>query len=114
MNRKICAACLPLALLAGAALADSVKPVEKTESQKVTTDSGTTKTKTHTVVGTVKEYAPGKSLAVVVGKRTRKFSLDSTKAEVSVDSSVAIGKKVKVVESRNAQGLKSITVKLAG
>lgn len=115
MNRKIFSTCLSIALLSGpvVALADDPKPSESTTEKKVTTESGTATSKAHTVVGTVKEFEAGKTLKVAVGKKTRSFSLDASKAEVSVDSDVAVGKKVKVIEAKNPQGVKTITVKMA-
>jgi hypothetical protein len=86
------------------------KPMERTEEKKVTTTSGTMKSMDHTVVGTVKEHEAGKKIKVLVGKKTRSFTLDSKSVNTTVDPSVAVGTKVKVVESKDANGMKTLTV----
>jgi hypothetical protein len=86
------------------------KPMEKTDEKKVTTTSGTMKFTDHTVVGTVKEYEAGKKIKVLVGKKARSFTLDSKSVNTTVDPSVAVGTKVKIVESKDANGIKTLTV----
>jgi hypothetical protein len=110
MNRNVFAAALSVLVLGGAAAVAQDKPMEKTDEKKVTTAEGTTKTKEVTVVGTVKSYEAGKSLKVLVGKKTRSFSLDSKTMSATVDPAVAVGKKVKIVETTNAGKIKTITV----
>ncbi len=111
MNRNVFASVLSVLLLGGAAAAVAQdKPMEKNDEKKVTTTEGTMKSKSHTVVGTVKEYEAGKKLKVLVGKKTRSFALDSKSVATTVDPSVVVGSKVKVVESKNAEGVKTLTV----
>lgn len=111
MNRNVFASALSVLLLGGAAAAVAQdKPMEKTNEKKVTTTEGTMKSRSHTVVGTVKEYEAGKTLKVLVGKKTRSFKLDSKSVSTTVDPAVAVGSKVKVVESKNAEGIKTLTV----
>jgi hypothetical protein len=110
MNRKIFATAVSVLLLGGTAGVAQEKPMEKTEEKKVATTGGTAKSKTHTIVGTVKEYEAGKELKVLVGKKTHSFSLDSKTVNTTVDPSVAVGSKVKIIESKNAEGIKTLTV----
>lgn len=110
MKRNLYSTALSFLLLAGPAAVAQDKPMEKTVEKKVTTTSGTAKSKTHTIVGTIKEYEAGKELKVLVGKKTRSFSLDSKSVSTTVNPSVAVGSKVKIVESKNAEGIKTLTV----
>jgi hypothetical protein len=110
MNRKFFVPVLSVLLLGGSAALAQDKPMEKTDEKKVTTTDGTMKYKGHTVVGTVKEYEAGKKIEVLVGKKTRSFTLDSKSVNTTVDPSVAVGTKVKIVESKDANGIKTLTV----
>ena len=110
MNRNVFAGALSVLLLGGAAAVAQTPSMEKKDEKKVTTTEGTMKSSEHTVVGTVKSYTAGKKIKVLVGKKTRSFDLDSRSVSTSVDPSVAVGSKVKVIESRNAEGMKTITV----
>jgi hypothetical protein len=113
MNRKVFASVVLSGLLAGgAALAQTTTTtaMEKTDEKKVTTADGTMKSKDHTVVGTVKTYEPGKKIKVLVGTKSRSFTLDSKSVNTTVDPAVAVGSKVKVVESKNAEGIKTLTI----
>ena len=110
MNRKFFASALSVLLLGGGAALAQDNPMEKTDEKKVTTEAGTTKAKTHTVVGTVKEYEAGKSIKVLVGKKTKSFSLDSTSVATTVDPSVAVGSKVKIIESKSTEGTKTLKI----
>ncbi len=113
MNRKFFASTLSVLLLGGTAAFGDDKPMEKTDEKKVTTSAGTMKSKDHIVVGTVKEYEAGKELKVLVGKKTHSFTLDSKDVNVSVDPAVAVGTKVKVIESKDGSGIKTLTVNIA-
>ena len=84
--------------------------MEKTVDKKVTSSSGTAKSTDHSVVGTVKYYVAGKKIKVLVGKKTHTFALDSKTVGTTVDPSVAVGSKVRVVESKDANGIKTLTV----
>lgn len=110
MNRKSFVPALAVLFLGGSTAFAQDKPMEKTSEKKVTTASGTTKSTAHTVVGTVKEYDAGKKIKVLVGKKTRSFALDSKSVNTTVDPSVAVGTKVKIVESKDAKGIKTLTV----
>ncbi len=110
MSRKIFAATLTAVLLGGGIALAQSNPMEKSDEKKVTTASGTEKSSHHTWVGTVKEYEAGKEIKVVVGKKTHSFSLDSKSMTATVDPSVAVGSKVKVVESKGADGNKTLTI----
>jgi len=114
MNRNIFAAAVSVLMLGGLAAVAQEKPMDKTDEKTVTTTAGTAKSKTHTIVGTVKEYQAGKELKVLVGKKTHSFKLDSKTMSATVDPSVAVGSKVKVVETKNAEGIKTLTVNPAG
>jgi hypothetical protein len=107
MNRKIFASAVSLLLLGGTT---AFGQMEKTEEKKVTTSSVTTKTKDHVVVGIVKEYQAGEKIKVLVGKKTRSFDLDEKSVSTAVDPKVAVGSRVKVVESKDANGKKTLTV----
>ncbi len=109
MNRNVFAGALSILLLAGGA-AVAQQPMEKTDEKKVTTSDGTMKSKDHIVVGTVKTYAAGKKIKVIVGKKTHSFVLDSKSVNTTVDPAVAVGSKVKVVESKNPEGVKTLTI----
>ena len=110
MKHKFFVPVFSVLLLGGSVAFAQVKPMEKTDEKKVTTTSGTMKYKDHTVVGPVKEFEAGKKIKVLVGKKTRSFSLSSKSVNTTVDPSVAVGTKVKVVESKDANGMKTLTV----
>lgn len=110
MNRKFFSTALSVLLLGGTAAFGDDKPMEKTDEKKVTTTAGTTKTKDHIVVGTVKEFEAGKEIKVLVGKKTHSFALDAKDVNTSVDPAIAVGSKVKVIESKDANGIKTLTV----
>ena len=110
MNRKILVCALSVLFLGGLAALAQDTTGEKTVDKKVTTTSGTAKSKDHTVVGTVKEFVAGKKIKVLVGKKTHSFTLDSKSVGTTVDPSVMVGTKVKVVESKDANGIKTLTI----
>ena len=110
MNCSMFAAAASVLLLGGAAATAQDKPMEKTSEKTVKTTTGTTTSKAHTVVGTVTKYEAGKSIKVLVGKKTRSFTLDSKSVATTVDPAIAVGSKVKIVESKNADGVKTLTV----
>lgn len=107
MNRKFFASALSVLLLGGTA---AFGQTEKTTEKKVKTTEGTMKSKDHIVVGTVKEFEAGKKLKVLVGKKTHSFDLDEKKVNTTVDPAVAVGSKVKVIESKDASGKMTLTV----
>jgi hypothetical protein len=111
MNKKIVGIALSVLLLGGYAVVAQDKPVEKTVDKKVTTTSGeTAKSTDHSVVGTVKSYTAGKTIKVLVGKKSQTFKLNAKDVGTTVDPSVAVGSKVKVVESKDPNGIKTLTI----
>jgi hypothetical protein len=70
-------------------------PKSHTEStMKSTSSEGTTKVKTETVVGTVKEFEAGKKI-VVTGPKSKKYTFDLDD-DVQTTGTVAVGDRVKV------------------
>ena len=69
------------------------------------------KTKGKTVIGTVKTLDAGKKI-VVTGPKSKDYSfdLDDKDMAATVDPAVAVGNKVKVVESTDNAGKKTLTV----
>jgi hypothetical protein len=66
------------------------------------------KTKIESVIGTVKEYEPGKKIKVVgPGDKDVSFELDKS---VTVNGAVAVGKRVKVEYSKSDAGKEHVTV----
>lgn len=85
--------------------------VEKTEEKTVKSPAGKTKAKTLTVIGTVKEFEAGKSIKVATSKKkSHKFSLNAKDVGVTVDPEVAVGVKVKVVQTTDENGIKTLTI----
>ena len=115
---KLCIAVLSSALiLAGPGFAQdaskkkSSPAVEKTQTTEKTTDAGTTKTKSHSAVGKVKEYNEGNSIVVTTAKgKDRKFDLSGDNLTANVPAGVAVGSDVKVVEKTDNSGHKTVTV----
>lgn len=107
-----------VSLVAGIALA---RPSDSTTSGSTATESksttktkspsGTTKTKTHSATGTVKEFESGKKLVVTTAnKKDRSWDLDDKNTAYDVDSTIAVGSKVSVLEKTDADGKKSVAV----
>jgi hypothetical protein len=67
-----------------------------------------TKVKTETVIGTVKDYQPGKKI-VVVGPKDKDYSFDLDE-NAGVSGDIAPGKKVKVSYTKTDSGQKVTTV----
>lgn len=67
-----------------------------------------TKSKKEVVVGTVKEYEPGKSLKVT-GPKNKDYSYDLDE-KVTVKGSFAVGERVRVTSWKTADGQKMTTV----
>jgi hypothetical protein len=78
-------------------------PAGDTPADRKTSDS------TKTVTGTVKEYQAGESIVVESADQGTQ-SFDLTSALVNVDPSVAVGSKVKVTETRDGNGRRTVTV----
>jgi uncharacterized protein YaiE (UPF0345 family) len=95
------------------ATANAVTAAEapKMHSETVTKATGpdaTTKTKTETVVGVVKEYEAGKSIKVT-GPKTKIYSFDLTEM-VALKTEVSVGERVKVTYTTSANGSKATTI----
>ena len=85
--------------------------MEKTQSTEKTTDAGTTKTKSHSATGTVKEYNEGKSIVVTTAKgKDRTFDLSGNNVSANVAPGIAVGNEVKVVEKTDNDGHKTVSV----
>ena len=83
----------------------------KMHSETVTKSTGpeaTTKTKTETVVGVVKEYEAGKSIKVT-GPETKVYSFDLTEM-VALTTEVSVGERVKVTFTKSDSGSKATTI----
>jgi hypothetical protein len=91
--------------------AASGKTMAQTTETKHTGPGPNTKTKGKTVIGTVKTLDAGKKI-VVTGPKNKDFSfdLDDKDMTANVDPAVAVGNKVKVVESTDDAGKKMLTV----
>jgi hypothetical protein len=111
---KLCIAVLSSAfILAGGAYAQkkSTPAMEKTQTTEKTTDAGTTKTKSHSAVGKVKEYNEGKSIVVTTAKgKDRTFDLSGDSLTANVATGIAVGSDVQVVEKTDESGHKTVTV----
>lgn len=111
---KLCIAVLSSAFLlaAGAFAQKKAGPaMEKTQTTEKTTDAGTTKTKSHSAIGKVKEYNEGKSIVVTTAKgKDRTFDLGGNNLTANVATGVAVGSEVKVVEKTDNSGHKTVTV----
>ncbi len=67
------------------------------------------------MTGEVKDYTAGKSLEVTTrGNRTQKFDLSDPNMTANIDPSVAVGTRVRIMESTDASGHKTLDVKPAG
>ena len=95
------------------ATANAVTAAEapKMHSETVTKSTGpgeTTKTKTETVVGVVKEYEAGKSIKVT-GPETKVYSFDLTEM-AALKAEVSVGERVKVTFTKSDSGSKATTI----
>ena len=79
------------------------------ESETKHTGAGpNTNEKTETVIGTVKDYSPGKSIKVT-GPGDKNYSFDLNESS-GVKGNVAVGEKVKVTYTKTDSGDKVTTV----
>jgi hypothetical protein len=110
---RLCIAVLSAVfLLAGGTFAQKPAPaMEKKQTTEKTTDAGTTKTKSHSAVGKVKEYNEGKSIVVTTAKgKDRTFDLSGNNLTADVATGIAVGSEVQVVEKTEDSGHKTVTV----
>ena len=87
--------------------ADAPKMVSESTT-KVTGPTATTKTKTETVVGTVKAYEAGKSIKVT-GPKSKVYSFDLTDM-AALKTEVSVGERVKVTFTKSDNGDKVTTI----
>lgn len=87
------------------------KTMAQSTETKHTGAGKNTKTKGKTVIGTVKTYDAGSKI-VVTGPKDKDYSfeLDDKDMTANVDPAVAVGNKVKVVESTDDAGKKTLMV----
>ena len=87
--------------------------LEAKEETKVDTASGTVSSTTETVVGTVTVFEPGKKLEVMTGdKKMHNYALDDKDIVFSLDSPMAVGRRVTVTEQTGDDKVHHVTVKL--
>ena len=87
----------------------AVAPKMHSESTVKHTGAGPdTKMKTEVVVGTVKEYEPGKTIKIT-GPKNKVYSFDLDE-NVSMKSSVSVGERVKVTFTKSDSGAKITTI----
>jgi len=105
-----------VSLVGGIALARPSDPAATTSTEassttKTKSPSGTMKTKSHSATGTVKEFESGKKIVVTTAnKKNRSWDLDDKDTTYDVDSTIAVGSRVKVVEKTDADGKKTVSV----
>lgn len=87
---------------------------QSTSETKVATPFGDTKSVTNTYLGTVTVFKPGERIEVMTGnKEMHGFDLNLKNDVIMIDSGVAIGSKVQLVEEKGEQGFHRITVNIA-
>ena len=90
------------------AVAAATAPKSHIESTtKSSSPAGSTKVKTETVIGTVKEFEPGKKI-IVSGPKKKNYSFDLDD-NASMTGTVAVGDRVKVTYTK-IDGRKKVTV----
>ena len=91
------------------ASAETTAPKSYTESTtKSSSPEGSTKVKSATVIGTVKEFEAGKKI-VVTGPKNKKYSFD-LEGNVVTSGTVAVGDRVKVTYTKGDDGHKRVTL----
>jgi hypothetical protein len=89
--------------------------LEAKSETKAETPSGTVKSKTETIVGTVPVFTAGTTIEVMTGeKKMHSFNLDDKDVTYSVDGKVAVGKRVTVIDETGDDKIHRVTVKLEG
>ena len=110
MNKRIPGiSVIALGLLVGAGAVARAQELAHTETTVKHTGAGpNTKEKTETVIGTVKDYSPGKSIKVTgPGDKNYSFDLDDS---AGVKGNVAVGDRVKVTYTKTDSGDRVTTV----
>ncbi|MGH9443778.1 MAG: hypothetical protein ACRD16_16055 [Thermoanaerobaculia bacterium] len=76
---------------------------------------GTGKNDTTTYLGTVSAYAPGRSIDVMTGENDHHHvDLTGKDTTVNVDPSVTVGNKVRLIETKDGHGHRTVDVSSAG
>jgi hypothetical protein len=119
MTGKTMAAIFSACLLSGGIAFARPQSNKQTMAQEKTTATTrhheTRKTKSETVIGTVKEFQAGEKLEVTGPKdKQYKFDLDDQKTTATIDPGITVGSRVKVVRKTDADGNTTITVKPYG
>jgi hypothetical protein len=87
--------------------------LEAKRETKADTPAGTVESKAETIVGTVTVFVAGRKIEVMTGeKKMHGFSLDDKDVVYSVDGTVAVGKRVTVIDETGANKVRRITVRL--
>ncbi|MEX0880187.1 MAG: hypothetical protein WEF99_07150 [Thermoanaerobaculia bacterium] len=89
-------------------MAASAPKVHSESTMKHSGPGADTKVKTEVVIGTVKEYEPGKKIKVM-GPKDKDFTFDLDE-NVGMKASVAVGDRVKVTYTKTDSGQKVTTV----
>jgi hypothetical protein len=115
--KRIAGAAIAIGFLVAAggnAIAQSTQPQEKSHTESTTKHTGPgpdTKTKTETVVGTVKEYEAGKKIKISgPADKTYTFDLDKKDQAARVDGSIAVGQMAKVEYRKADDGSEVVSV----
>ena len=108
MKRVTLPSLVCLALLTGPALAVGPAPQDSPLPAK---SRGTLE---RAFEGKVSEFAAGRFLTIrMAGDETRTFHLDEKDVATVVDPAVTVGSRVRVVDSRTADGKRTVTVRIA-
>jgi hypothetical protein len=87
---------------------------ESTTKTTTETPHGDSTATTNSYVGTVTEFTAGKSIQVMTGDQDKhSFDLDDKDVVAAIDSRVAVGSKVRLVEDKGDSGSRRITVTIA-
>ena len=87
---------------------------ETTSTTKVDAPAGDSKLTTNSVLGTVTEFTPGKSIEVITGnKEAHKVDLAGEHTALVIDPSTKVGSKVLLVEEKGDNGFHRVTVSIA-
>jgi hypothetical protein len=91
---------------------EKVGDTQVSEQQvKTKNDAGTTKNESDTIVGTVSEYKAGEKIVVTTGDNDKhSFDLDDKDLVATVASDVTVGSHVKLVQHKDDNGKKTLTV----
>jgi len=101
-------------LVGGSAAAQNAQPEQKVHTETSTKHTGPgpdVKTKTETVIGTVKEYEAGKKIKLSgPADKTYSFDLDDKNEATKVEGTIAVGQMAKVVYHKADDGHEVVTV----